>query len=67
LSAEHNSHYIRQRQERDIRRMSAVTRKGRSVTRNGGSIPDKGQVMTRYYGWYANRPHGVRKNWPAIL
>jgi hypothetical protein len=24
-------------------------------------IPDKGQVMTRYYGWYANRPRGVRK------
>ena len=21
-------------------------------------IPDKGQVMQRYYGWYANRPRG---------
>ncbi|MDQ3697996.1 MAG: hypothetical protein M3373_08240 [Gemmatimonadota bacterium] len=21
-------------------------------------IPDKRQVMTRYYGWYANRPRG---------
>jgi hypothetical protein len=23
-------------------------------------IPDKGQVTTRYYGWYANRPRGMR-------
>ena len=23
-------------------------------------IPDKGQVTTRYYGWYANRPRGTR-------
>ncbi|MBK9409741.1 MAG: transposase [Gemmatimonadetes bacterium] len=23
-------------------------------------IPDKGQVTTRYYGWYANRPQGMR-------
>ncbi len=23
-------------------------------------IPDKHQVMTRYYGWYANRPRGER-------
>ena len=22
-------------------------------------IPDKGQVTTRYYGWYANRPRGI--------
>src|SRR5450756_2296647 len=24
-------------------------------------IPDKGQVTTRYYGWYANRPRGMRR------
>ena len=24
-------------------------------------IPDKGQVTTRYYGWYANRPRGIRR------
>ncbi len=24
-------------------------------------IPDKGQVTTRYYGWYANRPRGRRR------
>jgi hypothetical protein len=24
-------------------------------------IPDKGQVTTRYYGWYANRPRGTRR------
>ena len=23
-------------------------------------IPDKGTVTTRYYGWYANRPRGMR-------
>ena len=23
-------------------------------------IPDKGQVTRRYYGWYANRPRGMR-------
>ena len=24
-------------------------------------IPEKGQVTTRYYGWYANRPRGMRR------
>jgi len=24
-------------------------------------IPDKGQVTTRYSGWYANRPRGLRR------
>ena len=24
-------------------------------------IPDKGQVMQRYYGWYANRTRGIRR------
>lgn len=24
-------------------------------------IPDKGYVTTRYYGWYANRPRGMRR------
>jgi Putative transposase len=24
-------------------------------------IPDKGQVTTRYYGWFANRPRGMRR------
>ena len=24
-------------------------------------IPNKGQVPTRYYGWYANRPRGMRR------
>ncbi|MEI6813988.1 MAG: transposase, partial [bacterium] len=24
-------------------------------------IPDKGHVTTRYYGWYANRPRGMRQ------
>jgi len=24
-------------------------------------IPDKGQVSTRYHGWYANRPRGMRR------
>jgi hypothetical protein len=24
-------------------------------------VPDKGQVTTRYYGWYANRPRGMRR------
>ena len=24
-------------------------------------IPDKGQVTTQYYGWYANRPRGMRR------
>lgn len=23
-------------------------------------LPDKGHVTTRYYGWYANRPRGMR-------
>ena len=23
-------------------------------------VPDKGHVTTRYYGWYANRPRGIR-------
>ncbi len=25
-------------------------------------IPDKGQVTTRYYRWYANRPRGIRRH-----
>ncbi len=25
-------------------------------------IPNKHQVMTRYYGWYANRPRRTRRN-----
>ncbi|MBA3894400.1 MAG: transposase [Gemmatimonadales bacterium] len=25
-------------------------------------IPDKGQVTTRYYGWYATRPRGMRRH-----
>jgi hypothetical protein len=30
-------------------------------------IPDKGHVTTRYYGWYANRPRGMRDNaTPAV-
>ena len=24
-------------------------------------IPDKGQVTTRYHGWYATRPRGIRR------
>ena len=24
-------------------------------------IPDKGQVLQRYYGWYANRTRGIRR------
>ena len=24
-------------------------------------IPDQGRVTTRYYGWYANRPRGMRQ------
>ena len=28
-------------------------------------IPDERQVMTRYYGWYANRPRGTRRKWAA--
>ncbi|MEK6612245.1 MAG: transposase [Gemmatimonadota bacterium] len=28
-------------------------------------IPDKGQVTTRYYGWYANRPRGMRRQTQA--
>jgi hypothetical protein len=24
-------------------------------------IPDQGHVTTRYYGWYANRPRGMRQ------
>jgi len=28
-------------------------------------IPDKGHVTTRYYGWYANRPRGMRQAEPA--
>ncbi len=24
-------------------------------------IPDKGHVTTRYYGWYVNRPRGMRR------
>ena len=24
-------------------------------------IPDKGHVITRYYGWYMNRPRGMRR------
>jgi len=24
-------------------------------------IPDQGHVTTRYYGWYANRPRGMRR------
>jgi hypothetical protein len=24
-------------------------------------IPDKGHATTRYYGWYANRPSGMRR------
>ena len=24
-------------------------------------IPDRGQVLTRYYGWYANRTRGIRR------
>jgi len=39
-------------------------------------IPDKGHVTTRYYGWYANRPRGMRqkaapteatRRWAALL
>ena len=30
-------------------------------------IPDRGHVTTRYYGWYANRPRGMRRQAePAI-
>ncbi|MCH7684354.1 MAG: transposase, partial [Gemmatimonadetes bacterium] len=24
-------------------------------------IPNKGQVLQRYYGWYANRTRGIRR------
>ncbi len=24
-------------------------------------LPDKGQVLQRYYGWYANRTRGIRR------
>jgi hypothetical protein len=30
-------------------------------------IPDKRQVTQRYYGWYANRPRGVRRRQAARL
>jgi len=31
-------------------------------------VPDKGHVTTRYYGWYANRPRGMRdKATPAAV
>ena len=36
-------------------------------------IPDKGHVTTRYYGWCANRPRGIRhhaepaRRWAALL
>jgi len=39
-------------------------------------IPDTGHVTTRYYGWYANRPRGMRgqaepteasRRWAAVL
>jgi hypothetical protein len=29
-------------------------------------IPDKGQVTTRYYGWYANRPRGRRRRAESV-
>jgi hypothetical protein len=29
-------------------------------------IPNKHQVMTRYYGWYANRSRGTRR-WAELL
>jgi hypothetical protein len=35
------------------------------LTRVLTHIPDKGQVMTRYYGWYANRVRGRR--WQAAV
>ena len=28
------------------------------LARGLGRIPDRGNVTTRYYGWYANRPRG---------
>jgi len=31
------------------------------VSRLVTHIPNKHQVMTRYYGWYANRPRGARR------
>lgn len=30
-------------------------------------IPDKGQVTTRYYGWYANRLRGMRHQAESVL
>lgn len=29
-------------------------------------IPDKGHVTTRYYGWYANRPRGMRRQAESV-
>ena len=30
-------------------------------------IPDKGYVTTRYYGWYANRPRGMRRQAEPVV
>jgi hypothetical protein len=31
------------------------------LVRVASHIPDKGQVLQRYYGWYANRTRGIRR------
>ncbi len=31
------------------------------LARVASHIPDKGQVLQRYYGWYANRTRGIRR------
>ncbi len=31
------------------------------LARVASHIPDKGQVLQRYYGWYASRTRGIRR------
>ena len=36
------------------------------LARLAAHIPNKRQVMTRYYGWFANRPRGTRRKRAAL-
>ena len=36
------------------------------LARVASHIPDKGQVLQRYYGWYASRPRGMRRAAPGL-
>ena len=47
--------------EVEAKRKAARAKGGRNTRVGYAVIPNKGQVLQRYYGWYANRTRGIRR------